>query len=68
MKSRIEWQDTGSPFGHMQRVAAHGQYARMQRAYQAYHKHVGDCSTCGVDSTVCTTAEELWTVYQEARS
>lgn len=56
----------GSGPGHLQRVASNSQFNRAQAAYRAYIAHGRGCPTCAVDSTVCTTAEELWNAYQAA--
>jgi len=68
VSSRFEFVDAGSAFGQMQRVAANGQYTRVQRAYRAYIGHGRGCSICAVDSGQCTTAEGLWEAYQAANS
>ncbi|WP_405653951.1 hypothetical protein [Streptomyces sp. NBC_00019] len=51
--------------GHLQRVASNTEFNRTQRAYI---DHSRDCQTCAVDSTACTTAEELWGIYRAAMS
>jgi hypothetical protein len=55
-------------YGHLQRVASNGQFARSQRAYRAYLDHGQTCETCAVDSTECATVKELWQAYQTATS
>ncbi|MFB8183259.1 hypothetical protein ACFC8N_46265 [Streptomyces sp. NPDC055966] len=42
------------------------EYSRIQRAYRAYIDHGKDCPVCAVDTSVCTTASDLWTAYREA--
>ncbi|MFF3409507.1 hypothetical protein ACFYW8_25530 [Streptomyces sp. NPDC002742] len=66
MSSRFEFVDTGIGYGHLQRVAAAGQFNKVQRAYRAYIARGGGCATCAVDSTACTTAGELWETYRAA--
>ncbi|WP_406168326.1 hypothetical protein [Streptomyces sp. NBC_00996] len=66
MSSRFEFVDTGIGYGHVQRVAASGQFTRVQRAYRAYTDHGRGCATCAVDSSTCATAEVLWETYQTA--
>lgn len=68
MSSRFEIVDAGSAFGQMQRVAASGQYTKVQTAYRAYVDHGMTCTTCAVDSSLCTTAETLWEAYKAANS
>jgi hypothetical protein len=68
MSSRFKFVDAGSTFGQMQRVAASGQYNRIQTAYRAYIDHGSRCPTCAVDSALCSTAEALWETYQAANS
>lgn len=68
--SRIEQRPTagGSGPGRFQRIATNTRYNEVQRAYRAYIDHARDCATCAVDSTQCTTAEELWGAYKAATS
>lgn len=68
MSSRFEFVDTGIGYGHVQRVAASGQFNRVQRAYRAYIDHGRECATCAVDSATCATAGELWEAYRSANS
>jgi hypothetical protein len=50
----------------MQRVAASGQYNKVHRAYRKYIDHGETCTTCAVDSSICTTAGALWEAYSSA--
>jgi hypothetical protein len=68
VSSHFEFRDAGIGFGHMQRVAANGQFNRVQRAYRAYIGHGAECATCAVDASQCTTAGELWEAYRAANS
>lgn len=68
MSSRFEFVDTGTGYGHLQRVASAGVFNRVQRAYRAYIDHGRDCATCAVDATRCTTAEALWEAYRATNS
>ncbi|WP_225097049.1 hypothetical protein [Streptomyces sp. CoH27] len=58
--------DAGSGVGHLRRIASDAEYNRIQRAYRAYIDHGRGCPVCAVDSSVCTTAGDLWNVYREA--
>ncbi|MER6352356.1 hypothetical protein ABT186_11020 [Streptomyces sp. NPDC001634] len=68
--SGVQWQprDEGSGPARFQRIASNSQFTKTQRAYRAYIDHGHGCATCAVDSTQCTTAEELWCAYQAATS
>ncbi|MFF1702475.1 hypothetical protein [Streptomyces sp. NPDC058252] len=68
MSSRFEFVDTGTGYGHLQRVAGAGVFNRVQQAYRAYIDYGRACATCAVDATRCTTAEELWEAYRAANS
>ena len=60
--ARWEYRDTGSGFGHLQRVAGNAAFTRSQRAYQAYLDHGRTCVERG-----CEQGDALWRAYQDAR-
>ncbi|QDO02207.1 hypothetical protein FNV62_43680 [Streptomyces sp. RLB3-17] len=68
MSSRYEYEDAGSAFGQMRRVASNGQFAKVQRAHRAYIDHRRLCDVCAVESPQCATAQSLWEMYREANS
>ncbi len=61
-----EPRDEGSAFGHRQRVAPSGTYARIQAARAALTEHLERCDECGVGAdTFCEAGRQLDKAHRE---
>lgn len=59
-----QWRGGSGGAGHLQRIASNTVYTASQKAYRTYIDHGATCPDC---PGKCSTAEELWQAYQEAR-